>query len=116
MIDGVTILATETVMTSCLAMNVILSIIIGLIVLGFVLFLSGMIADCIGIGITGGIMMICAFLSLLIGIPIDCATQIPDYTKYEVIIDDSVSMNEFTEKYEVLEQRGQIYVIKEIEE
>ena len=41
---------------------------------------------------------------------------VPAYQKYEVILDDSVSMNEFMNTYEVLEQRGQIYVVKEIEE
>lgn len=49
-------------------------------------------------------------------IPIDNATKVPNYNTYEVILDDSVSMNEFMNAYEVLEQRGQIYVVKEIEE
>lgn len=40
---------------------------------------------------------------------------VPDYNTYEVILDDSVSMNEFMSTYEILEQRGQIYVVKEIE-
>ena len=34
-------------------------------------------------------------------------------TLYEVTIDDSVSMSEFNEKYEIIEQRGEIYTIKE---
>ena len=42
--------------------------------------------------------------------------KVPCYTSYDVIIEDSVSMNEFMNTYEVLEQRGQIYVVKEIEE
>lgn len=66
----------------------------------------------------GGVITIGASLvfGLLVGIPIGSMTQVPDYIKYEVILDDSVSMNEFMNTYEVLEQRGQIYVVKEIEE
>lgn len=36
-------------------------------------------------------------------------------TTYEVTIDENVSLKEFNEKYEIVEQRGDIYVVKEIE-
>jgi len=55
-------------------------------------------------------------ISILIGTFGAIFLKIPGDTIYEVTIDDSVSMNEFTNAYEVLEQRGQIYVVKEIEE
>ncbi|MBR5503373.1 MAG: hypothetical protein IKV87_02855 [Methanobrevibacter sp.] len=42
--------------------------------------------------------------------------KVPCYTSYEVILEDSVSINEFLNRYEILDQRGQIYVIKEIDE
>ena len=116
MIDGVTILASEVVTTSCAGANIIFYIFLGLIILGFLSFLTGAIVNNLGFTQTGAIMMGCSFILFLIGLPIDAATQIPDYTKYEVILDDSVSMNEFMNTYEVLEQRGQIYVVKEIEE
>ena len=83
MIDGVTILATETVMTSCAAMSIILAIAIGLGILGFLLFIGGSASDCIRIGITGGIMMISSLLLFLIGAPIDNATLVPDYKTYD---------------------------------
>ena len=35
------------------------------------------------------------------------------YTEYKVTIDDSVSMNEFLDKYEILDQEGKIYTVKE---
>ena len=35
------------------------------------------------------------------------------YTEYKVIISDDVSWNEFNEKYEVIDQEGKIYTIKE---
>ena len=34
---------------------------------------------------------------------------------YKVTIDDSVSMNEFLDKYEILDQEGKIYTVKERE-
>ena len=64
---------------------------------------------------------ICALLFLLSGlsaIGFELASQkfsIPDYVKYEVILDDSVSMNKFMEKYEILDQRDKIYVVREKE-
>ena len=36
-------------------------------------------------------------------------------TQYKVTIDDSVSMNEFLDKYEILDQEGKIYTAKERE-
>ena len=116
MIDGVTILASEIVTASCAFIDIMFCIFLGLLVLGFVSLLIGLIADILGIVQTGAIMISCSFVLFLISLPIDTATQIPDYTKYEIILDDSVSMNDFMNTYEVLEQRGQIYVVKEIEE
>ena len=37
----------------------------------------------------------------------------PAYTEYKVTIDDSVSFTEFTEKYEIIDQEGKIYTVKE---
>lgn len=36
--------------------------------------------------------------------------------QYEVTIDNSVSMTEFNKKYEIVEQRGDIFVVKKREE
>ena len=40
-------------------------------------------------------------------------TDTVDYIEYKVTIDDSVSMNEFLDKYEILDQEGKIYTVKE---
>lgn len=116
MIDGVTVLASEVVMTSCAGMDIMFYIFLGLIIMGFLSFLIGATANSLRFIQTGVIMLGCSFILFVISLPIDAVTQIPDYTKYEVILDNSVSMNEFMNTYEVLEQRGQIYVVKEIEE
>lgn len=36
-------------------------------------------------------------------------------TRYEVTIDDTVSMNEFYEKYKIISQEGKIYTVEEKE-
>lgn len=35
------------------------------------------------------------------------------YIEYKVTIDDSVSINEFLEKYEIIDQDGKIYTVRE---
>ena len=35
---------------------------------------------------------------------------------YEVIIDDSVSFNDFTDKYEIIDKHGEIYIVTERKE
>ena len=37
------------------------------------------------------------------------------HIEYKVTIDDSVSMNEFLDKYEIIDQEGKIYTVKERE-
>lgn len=59
----------------------------------------------IGCVIVGFICLACAI------IPSDRIIS----TSYEVIISDDVNFNEFYEKYEVVEQNGKIYTIKERE-
>lgn len=42
-------------------------------------------------------------------------TEYTSPIKYEATIDDNVKISEFEKKYEIVEQRGDIYVIKESE-
>lgn len=37
-------------------------------------------------------------------------------THYKVTISDEVSMNEFLSKYEIIDQEGKIYTVREIED
>jgi hypothetical protein len=41
--------------------------------------------------------------------------DVPDVTQYEVTISEEVNLIEFNEKYEIIDQRGDIYVIQERE-
>lgn len=116
MIDGVTILATKTMSkpapwVETLGCIFTIGVICGfLLVILFTIFESDWLLN-IGVPI-----LICAAGFGLITCLLASSITVPDYSTYEVILDDSVSMNEFMNTYEVLEQRGQIYVVKEIEE
>ena len=60
-----------------------------------------------------GILMIGAIIVMALGLSHN--KDDINYIKYKVTIDDSVSMNEFMDKYEILDQEGKIYTVKERE-
>ena len=59
----------------------------------------------------------CGILGLWLGFGTADGDRIPTAyeTHYKVTIDDSVSMNAFLDKYEILDQEGKIYTVKERE-
>lgn len=67
----------------------------------------------------GAIIFFVVFVtgSALLGTLIGCFSGEPiEYeTQYKVVIDDSVPMNEFAEKYEIIDQDGKIYIVREKE-
>ena len=89
---------------------------------GFLILLTG--------GLTCGILccltkypaigVICMVLTAIIwGVLLYCSIE-PNkndisHIEYKVTIDDSVLMNEFLDKYEILDQEGKIYTVKERE-
>lgn len=60
-------------------------------------------------------MFIGACISLLIGSVVQEETKVPlEYkTQYKVTISDEVLMNEFYDKYEIVEQDGKIFTVRE---
>ena len=64
----------------------------------------------------GGLGTMFMLLALISCVFIGAGTRIlsvPAETHYQVIVDDSVSFAEFTNKYEILDKDGQIYVVVE---
>lgn len=56
------------------------------------------------------------FLVICVVLTIVCGCLIPERkyeTRYQVTVDDSVSMNEFQSKYEIIEVEGKIYTVRE---
>jgi hypothetical protein len=57
-----------------------------------------------------------ALLIICVGLAITCGRLAPETkyeTLYQVTVDDSVSMNEFQNKYEIIKVEGKIYTVKE---
>lgn len=114
--DGVTILAEipRYILEPSVPAFVI-SYVVG-IVIGFVIgFIYGVASKTKKLknGFIGAMTGI--LLGFLIGVPasFSLGTENFAYTEYKVTIDDSVSMNEFYEKYEIISQEGLIFTVKE---
>ena len=106
--EGITILNSEVIMVP--HWGPIAVLILGVVSIFFLLFL-------ISLGLDHDDMITALIFSTsiaLIGVISSFIIQVPYYTSYEVILEDSVSMNEFLDRYEILDQRGQIYTVKEI--
>ena len=61
------------------------------------------------------LIVVFALLGFLGSLISEHEIDIVDHIEYKVTIDDSVSMNEFLDKYEILDQEGKIYTVKERE-
>lgn len=114
--EGVTVLATETVNKSLPWVEILTYFFIAVTACGFLLTIFFTFFKSEWLCITGLSTLVGGIGLTLIFLLLGGIFTVPDYTKYEVILDDSVSMNKFMNTYEILEQRGQIYVIKEKEE
>jgi len=69
-----------------------------------------------------GLIILSLILVFSIGVVFGTATMATPlvdreirYIEYKVTIDDSVSMVEFLDKYEIIDQEGKIYTVKERE-
>ena len=60
------------------------------------------------------IALLVGVLSIVVGAGVDAATAQPtgEY-EYKITISDEVSMNDFLEKYEIIDQEGKIFTVKE---
>ena len=61
------------------------------------------------------ILIFSTVIGAFIGIIVCCAVSEPTKTEthYEVWISENANIIEFTDKYEILDQRGQIFVVRE---
>ena len=109
---GVTILGSEVVMTKHPLGFTFVMIGLGLlalsIIIGFI-FKEKSIAPLLIFAVIGTVL---AFGGLGWAI----INQVEDYIKYDVLISEDVNFQEFYDKYEILEAKGQVYTVKEIEE
>ena len=108
MLPGVEILSQEVIGTvkcnySIFIIGIIVSILLGILFCYF-------IDPCLG----QAILFLGVFISfiLILAFPIHTG----EYTQYKVTISDEINFVEFNEKYEIINQDGKIYTIREREE
>ena len=85
---------------------------------GVILIILGVFLALIAIGCNERKMIIMFSIIALVGLILLCyteGTEIETKTRYETIIDKSVSYIELTEKYKIIDQRGDIWVLEEKE-
>ena len=80
---------------------------------GVVMLVSGMFAI-VAVGCESKKWVAIFIIFFIIGCVMMCSSKSETkIMRYEAIIDDSVSYIELTEKYNVIEQRGEIFVLEE---
>ena len=113
--EGITFLNSTTVMTLhplgnlfiCLGMLMLfLSLIVALFAVAFNPFGSAEFT------IVGSLFLIGVLLGFG-GFLFGSINPVEDYIKYDVLISEDINFQEFYDKYEVIEVKGQIYTIKE---
>lgn len=110
--NGVEILSSETIYNTILPeWYFVVGMALGLI--SFLIGLSLVDDQYYVAGIIVTVFAAVCFVSAIFGVITD--DNNPHYIEYKVTIDDSVSMNEFLDKYEILDQEGKIYTVKERE-
>lgn len=110
--SGINVLNTIPIMTNPLWVNI-------LFILSGILFLTGIIFVITSAHkisdkmlITGFILLAIGFVSLIVCSIYEGSVPTGKY-KYEVTIDENVSFTEINSKYNIIEQRGSIYVLED---
>jgi len=111
--EGVTILNAWTEINLTFWVGGLLTIIFSAIcIVAFLFFVIGGILnknlDAVGAGISG-----CVFLIFSAIISFYVIGEPKEVSIYEITISDDVKFNEFMKRYEVINQRGDIYVVEE---
>ena len=113
--DGVTILniITENASnTDGLVVALIFSIAITILSFFAIIVVSDKFSEFDGFTIPFIVTGIFGILFVIVSI-LELNTPQELQTLYEVTISDEVSFKDFTSKYEIIEQRGEIYIVKE---
>ena len=114
---GVEILAVQEFVTAYMFnWNMYLTI-VGTVTLSMTIVVGLIfLSDCGLNGFLFGFVISIVVSGLLALIPASCTLPKSYETQYKVTISDEVSMNEFLERYEIIEQEGKIYTVREIED
>lgn len=108
--NGVEVLSSQTIYDTILP-----SWVTGISLIMLFLFIA-LCGACVAWSKNAGIII--CFILALASVALLVLSLMPSdtnikYIEYKVTIDDAVSMNEFRDKYEILDQEGKIYTIRE---
>jgi hypothetical protein len=94
----------------------------GISIWGLLLIILAILNVIIGIGIGINedripfLQCVAAAMCLTVGlIRFGTAVEVSEPNTYQVLVDESVSMTEFNERYEILETQGKTYIVRERE-
>lgn len=105
MLDGITVLSQTVIEDANMALVFIpASLVLVVAVVGCAV---GGVDSLVGSIVSLGLTCVVALIAY------DIVKYPTDKYEYECVIDESVSMTEFFDRYEIIEQRGEIYVIRE---
>lgn len=108
--DGVTILNSYEYLTNRASIVGSIILFIGFLMASIFIFIALLDYKPKGFGMEFAIFIMFVALTITVG----CLIPEKKYeTRYEVTVDDSVSMNEFQNKYEIIKVDGKIYTVKE---
>lgn len=115
--NGVTILYQESKPCELSDIQIILmAVSLGLVVISILLFLAANHSDSLDDALMTG-ALVTIIIALIIMIAMVVTVCIPSLykhrTEYYVTISDEVNYKEFTERYEVLKTKGDIYIVEE---
>lgn len=105
MLEGVTLL--NQIETSITEFNWEVFIVLS------VIFTIGTLFLCIGTHEPAFVLFLTIWIPLAVAIGSSLEKEVGSYEKYQVTIDESVSLAEFNKRYEILDQDGLIYTIRE---
>ena len=112
LMEGLTVLSTDTTAVEAPWL---------MIILGGIAIMIGIVALILSIMVlvdgepVGAALLLLSLLCIILGVACFHEAFKSEQTIYKVIIDESVSMVEFNERYEILDQDGLIYEIVEKE-
>lgn len=107
--EGVTILSQDTTLIAN-GFSPLYIIFISMFIIGLGLMITSIINDWgVAVVLSSFIVLIISAVMLILT-PIITAVEVDTY---KVIIDDSVSFTEFTNKYEIKDQEGKIFTVYE---
>lgn len=105
MLDGITVLSQTVVEDANMALVLLPAATVALVCCAVCAFLD--MNDAVSI-------IVSAVLYVAVAAVMYSIVKHPtDKYEYECVIDESVSMTEFCDRYKIIEQRGEIYVIRE---